>query len=71
MKLACFLFYNQKITELLRRNGILMGNLKTANYWPFMIMNIIGLSAFNLKIITYIQMTNDPMTTVFPSLNNE
>jgi len=47
-----FIFFNQKITELINRNGILIGK-KTANYWPFMKLNIIGLSALNLKIVGF------------------
>jgi len=30
-----------------------MGKLKTANYWPYMKWNIIGLFALNLKIIIF------------------
>jgi len=42
-----FLILNSKITELLHRNRILMGQLKTANYWSFIKWDIIGLSALN------------------------
>jgi len=38
---------------MLNRNGILMGKIKTANYWPCMKWKIIGLSALNLKIIRF------------------
>jgi len=47
------LFYilKSKITEFLRRNGIFMGKLRTANYWPFMKCDRIGLSALYFQII--------------------
>jgi len=43
----------EELTKLLRRNEILTSKLKTANYWPFLKWDIIGMSAINFKIIRF------------------
>jgi len=42
-----------RILEISLKRRSLMGKLKTANYWPFMKWDRIGLSALNLIIIRF------------------